>query len=240
MQTVIIDSHNEVLLYWIREYCKHKMPLVVVRIDRHHDMFSDCPRLPAKEGSNIFDYFDRMMPEIYEYAKRRLNEGNFTCPAFHYGILGSLYHFDPRKEKIDAYGRVFGEEFLDAPKTRIRSLVPAPQSIGIRAFEGDLDEICLPVVIGFDLDGLCTTDERELAKRAIEKRLKRVKSLLECISSPVLACIARSQTPREYVPADMVDELQEAALCLMERKCQAHYALPIATTGSIREAFQAG
>jgi hypothetical protein len=266
MQTVIIDSHNEVLLYWIREYCRHKMPLVVVRIDRHHDMFSDCPRLPAKEGRNIFDYFDRMMPEIYEYAKRRLNEGNFTCPAFHYGILGSLYHFDPRKEKIDAYGRVFGGEFLDAPKTRIRSsfaggkkidliewdgastrlrkqngkLVPAPQSIGVRAFEVDLEESSFPVVIGFDLDGLCTTDERELAKRAIEKRLKRVKSLLECISSPVLACIARSQTPRAYVPADMVDELQEAALCLMKRKCQAHYALPIATTGSIREAFQAG
>lgn len=51
MQTVIVDSHNEVLLYWIREYCRHKMPLVVVRIDRHHDMFSDCPRLSAKEGT---------------------------------------------------------------------------------------------------------------------------------------------------------------------------------------------
>ena len=266
MQTVIVDSHNEVLLYWIREYCKHKMPLVVVRIDRHHDMFSDCPRLPAKEGRNIFDYFDRMMPAIYEYARRRLNEGNFTCPAFHCGILGSLYHFDPRKEKIDAYGRVFREEFLDAPKTRIKSsyaggkridlmewdgastrlrkqngkLVPAPQSIGVRAFEVDLEESSFPVVIGFDLDGLCTTDERELAKRAIEKRLKRVKSLLECISSPVLACIARSQTPRAYVPPDLVDELQDAALRLLEMKCQTHYALPIATTGSIREAFQAG
>ncbi|MFZ2535001.1 hypothetical protein, partial [Methanothrix sp.] len=166
-----------------------------------------------------------MMPAIYEYARRRLNEGNFTCPAFHCGILGSLYHFDPRKEKIDAYGRVFGEEFLDVPKTRIKSsyaggkridlmewdgastrlrkqngkLVPAPQSIGVRAFEVDLEESSFPVVIGFDLDGLCTTDERDLAKGAIEKRLDRVKSLLECISAPVLACIARSQTPRAYV-----------------------------------------
>ena len=49
-------------------------------------------------------------------------------------------------------------------------------------------------------------------------RLNRVKSLLECISSPVLACIARSQTPRAYVPPGLVDELEGAALCLLDMK----------------------
>ncbi|MGB4679401.1 hypothetical protein, partial [Methanothrix sp.] len=104
MKIVIVDSHKEVLPHWIREYIARKLPLVVLRIDKHHDMFSDCPLLPAREGRGIFDYLDKMMPVICEYTRRRLNEGNFTCPAFHYGIVGTLYHFDPRGERIDAYG----------------------------------------------------------------------------------------------------------------------------------------
>ncbi len=241
MKTVIVDSHNEVFPHWIREYISHKLPLVVVRIDRHHDMFPNCPLLPAREGRDIFDYLNKMMPVICEYAQRRLNEGNFTCPAFHYGIIGSLYHFDPRKEKIDAYGRIVEGELVDGPRTKMRSsfingrridliewdeertrlrkqngmLIPAPESIDATEFEIDLDKSRYPIVIGIDLDGLCAIDDRGWTRKDILKRLKRAKSLLECISSPVLACIARSQTPRAYVPPEMVDELQEAALSLM-------------------------
>lgn len=50
MKIVIVDSHKEVLPHWIREYIARKLPLVVLRIDKHHDMFSDCPLLPAREG----------------------------------------------------------------------------------------------------------------------------------------------------------------------------------------------
>jgi hypothetical protein len=32
-----------------------------------------------------------------------------------------LYHFNPRENKIDAYGRVSGEEIIDAPKTTVIS-----------------------------------------------------------------------------------------------------------------------
>ena len=249
MKTVIVDSHNEVLPHWIREYVAHKLPLVVVRIDRHHDMFPKCPLLPAREGWGIFEYLDRMMPAICEYARRSLNEGNFTCPAFHYGIVGSVYHFDPRKEIIDAYGRVHEGKFVDAPRTVTRSAfiggkriefidwdgeeiklkkqgrkrVPVPQSIGADAFCEDMESCRYPIVIGFDLDGLCSIDDADSTRKTIGMRLKRAKSLLECISSPVLACIACSQTPRAYVPPELVDGLKEAALSLMEMKCQAHY-----------------
>ena len=244
MKTVIVDSHSEVFSHWIREYIDHRLSLVVVRIDKHHDMFPICPLLPAREGRGIFDYLDKMMPQICEYAKRRLNEGNFTCPAFHYGIVGSVYHFDPRKERIDAYGRVHEDRFVGAPRTKTRSTyvggkriefidwdgeeiklkkqgrkrVPIPQSIGADAFKGDMDNSKYPIVIGFDLDGLCSIDEGDSTRKTIGMRLKRVKSLFECISSPVLACIARSQAPRAYVPPEMVDELEEAALSLMEMK----------------------
>jgi hypothetical protein len=244
MKTVVVDSHNEVLPYWVEEFLKHKLPFVVVRIDKHHDMSQECPVLPAREGRSIFDYLDKMMPHIIEYARRRLNEGNFTCPAFHYGVVGSLYHFDPEKENIDAYGRVSGAEFVDSPRTKMKSafiggkkinlivwddtqmkmrkqggkFIPAPQSLSLDAFKEDLEESRFPIVIGFDLDGLYGMDERESPEDVIGKRLRRAKKVLECVTSPVLACIARSQTPRAYVPPDLVDSLQEMVLQLLEGK----------------------
>lgn len=268
MKTIVVDSHNEVLPYWIKKYIEYRRPLIVVRIDKHHDMFSNCPLLPAREGRSIFEHLERIMPDIREYARRRLNEGNFTCPAFHYGIIGSLYHFDPRKERIDAYGRVYNGYIIDAPKTKMRSLyigkkrinlidwdssktklrsqdgkrVPAPKTIRADELEDDLAESRFPIVLGLDLDGFCAIDERDSTRKAIEERLKKAKTLLECVSSPVLACIARSQTPRAYVPPELVDELEEAALRLIEIKADIadHHMLPIASTGSIRDAFLAG
>ena len=108
-------------------------------------------------------------------------------------------------------------------KKQGRKKVPVPQSIGAEAFCEDITNCRYPIVIGFDLDGLCSIDDTDCTRKTIAIRLKRVKSLLECISSPVLACIARSQTPRAYVPPELVDGLKEAALGLMEMKCQAHY-----------------
>lgn len=249
MKTIVVDGHNEVFAYWFEEYLRMRLPLVVVRIDRHHDMNQDCPTLPAREGRQIFDYFAKMMPHIYEYAKRKLNEGNFTCPAFYYGVVGALYHFDPRGTKIDAYGRVSGGDFADPPKTKMISeaiggkrisrivwddaqtklrndggkKIPVPQNISIASFEKDLNECRFPVAIGFDLDGLYGINERGPPKEVVAKRLERVKNVLDCISSPVFACLARSQTPRVYVPPELVDHLQQTVLHLMERRCYGLY-----------------
>lgn len=241
MKTVIIDCHKEVLPYWFKEYLRLELPLVEVRIDQHHDMNHECPTLPAREGRQILKYFSEIMPYILEYAKREINEANFTCPAFHYGIIGAVYHFNPRGEEIEAYGRVSGSEFTDAPKTkreavsiggkiinrilwdkaltklRIRGGKPIPvsQKITMDEFRRDIEDSSFPIVIGFDLDGIYGIGEGKPIEEVLEKRLGRVKSLLECASSPSFACIARSQTPRRYVPREMVDGLQEAATNLI-------------------------
>ena len=73
------------------------------------------------------------------------------------------------------------------------------------------------VLIGFDLDGLYGIGDRGNPEDVVAKRLKRAEKVLECVTSPVLACIARSQTPRTYVPPWLVDSLEEMVLCLMER-----------------------
>jgi len=249
MKTVVVDSHNEVLPYWFKEYLGLKLPLVIVRIDQHHDMNQECPALPAREGRQIFDYLAQIMPCVSEYAKRKLNEGNFTCPAFHYGIVGALYHFNPRGMKIDAYGRVSGGDIIDAPRTTLMpsiidgnrinkiiwdktltklrlhggKVIPVPQNLHIDLFKNDIDESRFPVAICFDLDGICGINDKRQTEEIVSERLERVETVLDCISAPIFACVARSQTPRTYVPPELVDHLQQIVLALIERKCLSLY-----------------
>jgi hypothetical protein len=243
MKTIIVDSHKEVLPYWLREYQKLKQPLVAVRIDKHHDMSDDCSALPASEGRQNFGYLEKIAPYISHYTEREINEANFTCPAFHYGIMGALYHFNPRLETIDAYGRVFGTRFLGNPKTKTKAtmisgkrilrlfwddkltklrvqggkVVPIPEKLTIEEFKSDISQGRFPVVIGFDLDGICAIEEKKLTEETLSSRLDKTKKVLDCIPSPVFACIARSQTPRAYVPPALVDHLQETIVSLIEK-----------------------
>ncbi len=242
MKTFIVDSHSEILPYWFGEYLKLKSPLVAVRIDKHDDMNHECPALPSSEGREIYEHFRKLMPYLHEYSKNRLNEANFTCPAFHYGVIGAVYHFNPNGERIDAYGRVSGRMFVNAPKTRkdfliiggkrsnkiiwdgmltklrIQSgrIIPAPQAITIEEFGEDIRSCSFPVAIGFDLDGLYGIGEKGIAEEIAARKIERIKRVLEHIPSPIFACIARSQTPRAYVPPEIVDKLQEMAVDLIE------------------------
>jgi hypothetical protein len=81
-----------------------------------------------------------------------------------------------------------------------------------------MDECQFPIVIGFDLDGLYGIDEKIPPEEVVGKRLERARKVLECVSSPVLTLIARSQTPRAYVPPELIDYLQETALHFIERR----------------------
>jgi hypothetical protein len=242
MKTVVIDSHKEVLPYWFREYLELKKPLVGVRIDEHHDMNHECPALPAREGRQNFEYLARLMPYILEYAKRCLNEGNFTCPAVHSGAVAAMYHFNPREEHIDAYGRISGSKIISAPKTKERyelvggksyrrivwdetytklkklkgKTIPLPEKITSDKLRADLEESTFPMAIEFDLDALYGINDHGPFEKIAAKRLEKSRRILECVDSPQLACIARSQTPRPYVPAEVVDNLEGAVLDVIE------------------------
>lgn len=242
MKTFIVDSHSEVLPYWFKEYLEWKSPLVVVRIDKHDDMNHDSPALPSGEGKQNSEYISKMIPHLDEYSKSQLNEANFTCPAFHYGVIGAVYHFNPSEKKIDAYGRVSGTKFVNVPKTKKHFLliggrrsnrivwddkatklkiqggrvIPRPQAITIEEFREDIRKSCYPVAIGFDLDGLYGIGDKGIAEEVVSRKTEKIKQVLKCIPSPVFACIARSQTPRPYVPPEIVDKLEETAVNLIE------------------------
>jgi len=242
MKTLIVDSHSEVLPYWFEEHLKLKLPLVIVRIDKHDDMNHECPALPSSEGRRTSEYLTKMMPYLYEYSKSELNEANFTCPAFHYGVIGALYHFNPNEKRINAYGRVSGTKFVNVPKTKKNFLlvggkrsnrivwddavtklriqcgriIPASQTITIDEFRKDIRGSCYPIAIGFDLDGLSGIGDKGVAEEIMARKIEKIKCVLRQIPSPVFACIARSQTPRAYVPPEKVNKLQEVALNLIE------------------------
>jgi hypothetical protein len=243
IKTIIIDSHNEIVPYWFIEYLKRGCRLVVVRIDEHHDMFHQCPAFPAREGRQSFEFLARLMPYLWDYCKRKVNEGNFTCPAFHYGILGALYHFNPRDNNVKAYGRVSGAKFMDPPKTKEKCILemgtrrswivwdeaitklkdqcgkvaPVPRTIAWDDFRKDLEESHFPAVVGFDIDGLYGLGDKGSIEKVVGKRLEKVKRVLDCVSSPAFICLARSQNPKAYVPPEKVDSLQSIVLNLLER-----------------------
>ncbi|MDQ1262355.1 MAG: hypothetical protein QG575_1536 [Euryarchaeota archaeon] len=244
IKIIIIDPHNEIVPYWFGEFLRHKCNLIVVRIDAHHDMFHYCPALPAREGRDMFQFLSGLMPYLQDYCREKVNEGNFTCPGFHYGAIGAVYHFHPKENQIDAYGRVSGSETIDAPRTvekyahfgggkcrwivwdenstRLRGssakAIPVPRKMTLNDFHRDLQDCLLPIAVGFDLDGLYGNGDRGSPDEVIKKRLAGVGKVLESVARPEFICLARSQTPRSYVPAKIVDKVQESALGLIEEK----------------------
>jgi hypothetical protein len=237
IRIVIIDPHNEIMPYWFREFLRHKCSLIVVRIDAHHDMFHCCPALPAREGREKFQFLAKLMPCLQDYCREKVNEGNFTCPGFHYGAVGALYHFHPPDNQIDAYGRVSGSETIDAPRTAEKSAhqgkwivwdeaatrlkgqsaksFPVSRKITLNDFKRDLQDCLLPTAVGFDLDGLYGNGDRGPPDEVMKKRLAGVSRVLESVARPAFICLARSQTPRSYVPAKIVERVQESALGLI-------------------------
>jgi hypothetical protein len=241
IKIIIVDPHNDIIPYWFREFLRHKCNLIVVRIDAHHDMFHYCPVLPAREGRDKYQFISRLLPYLQDYCREKVNEGNFTCPGFHYGAVGALYHFRPQENQIDAYGRVSGSETIDAPRTAERSAhsserkgkwivwdensirlkgrsaktIPVPRKITLNDLQRDLQDCLLPTAVGFDLDGLYGNGDIGSLDEVMKKRLAGVRRVLESVTGPQFICLARSQTPRSYVPAKFVDKVQHAALGLI-------------------------
>ncbi len=243
MRTIVIDPHNEILPYWFREFLNRRRTLIAVRIDAHHDMFQCSPALPSREGRDRFRFLASLMSCIQDYSRMMCNEGNFTCPAFHCGAVGAVYHFHPAKGRMDAYGRVSGLMTIDAPGTSLkradastgknRQIVwdeeatrltgragsakasPVPCRISMNDFWKDMQDCLLPVAVGFDLDGLYGNDDRGPIERVVKERLACVKTVLGMLPRPAFICIARSQRPRSYIPANIVDWLQDVALRLI-------------------------
>ena len=240
IKTIIVDPHNEIMPYWFMEFLRCKYSLIALRIDAHHDMFHCCPALPAREGRERHHHLQRLLPYLQQYSRSLVNEGNFTCPAFHYGVIRALYHYHPGRERLEAYGRASGSETKDPPKTREKSgpggsrwifwdggetdlagdeaspkTAPLPRRISRHDFQRDMQDCLHPVAVGIDLDGFYGNDDRGPVEMLLRKRIEAVRPLLLAVSRPAFICLARSQTPRSYIPERAVDLVQRAVLGLI-------------------------
>ena len=240
IKTIIVDPHNEIMPYWFMEFLRCKYSLIALRIDAHHDMFHCCPALPAREGRERHHHLQRLLPYLQQYSRSLVNEGNFTCPAFHYGVIRALYHYHPGRERLEAYGRASGSETENQPKTRVKSgpgggrwifwdggetdlagdeaspkTAPLPRRISRHDFQRDMQDCLHPVAVGIDLDGFYGNDDRGPVEMLLRKRIEAVRPLLLAVSRPAFICLARSQTPRSYIPERAVDLVQRAVLGLI-------------------------
>ena len=240
IRTIIIDPHNEIMPYWFMEFLRLKCSLIALRIDAHHDMFHCCPALPAREGRERHHHLQRLLPYLESYSRSLVNEGNFTCPAFHCGVLGALYHYHPGRERLEAYGRASGSETEGQPKTIEKSgtgkggrifwnggesdlsgdeaspkTAPLPRRISLHDFHSDMADCLLPIVVGIDLDGLYGNSDRGPVEMLLSKRIEAVRPLLQSVGRPAFICLARSQSPRSYIPERAVNLVQNAALDLV-------------------------
>ena len=107
------------------------------------------------------------------------------------------------------------DEDLIQLKGQSAKTTPAPQKITLNDFHRDLQDCLLPIAVGFDLDGLYGNGDRGPPDEVMKKRLAGVSRVLESVARPEFICLARSQTPRSYVPAKFVDRVQESALNLI-------------------------
>jgi hypothetical protein len=152
-----------------------------------------------------------------------------------------VYHFNPKENQIDAYGRVSGSETIDAPRTAEKratfgegkgkwivwdenstrlsgssaKTIPVPRKITRNDFHRDMQDCLLPTAVGFDLDGLYGNGDRGSPDEIIKKRLAEVRKVLESVARPQFICLARSQTPRCYIPERIVDRAQKSAVDLI-------------------------
>ena len=240
IRTIIVDPHNDIIPYWFMESLRRKYSLIALRIDAHHDMFHCCPALPAREGREMHHHLQRLLPYLPHYSRAMVNEGNFTCPAFHYGVLGALYHYHPDRERLEAYGRASGSETDGPPKTREKSgygrgrwifwdeaetdlsgdeaspkTAPLPRRMSLHDFQRDMQDSLKPVALGIDLDGFYGNNDRGPVERLVQRRMAGVRVVLQGVGHPAFICLARSQTPRSYIPEKAVDQVQRAVLGLI-------------------------
>ncbi|MBP7069965.1 MAG: hypothetical protein KBA97_02720 [Methanothrix sp.] len=108
-----------------------------------------------------------------------------------------------------------GEEIDLAGDEASPKTAPLPRHINLHDFQRDMEDCMNPVALGIDLDGLYSNGDRGPVELLLRKRIDAVRPLLQSVGRPAFICLARSQTPRSYIPGSAVDLVQRAALGLI-------------------------
>jgi hypothetical protein len=162
IDTLIVDPHNEVFPSWDNIFLRSA---VLLHIDHHPDMKDKIRTLESACLSHS-------RSDITKYSKQELDIESFISAGVHLGMIGVVYHIDPRFKSVFAFGRVSNgklanqptttdyEGFVrwkDAHKRNIES--PFCEFISYEELVNDLRGYTGPIICDLDLDAFnCVTD----------------------------------------------------------------------------------
>lgn len=198
---VIVNDHYEAFHYW-EKYKLHNATLL--HVDAHPDIF------------------DGVMVENPANPELRLNINDFICPAFHYGIVSSIYWINPHS--TDRFIQYLGSKNNDGAKLLATKEVPAHAfeswrrilwdeekcgkfdgagyiynpHLGINVSESQVRNEG-DIILDIDLDAFCC--DRAIFNvhinydgiKGYEDRIERTIGVLKMLKQPSLITIASSQ-----------------------------------------------
>lgn len=224
IDSLVVDPHNEALPQWDKVKKKHS---ILLHIDAHGDMGDEVATVETVGEWGV-------AKEDYQIS---LGIGNFIVVAVHYGIVGVIYHFDPRQEIVYAYGKINNGEIVYTPATKVvngmirwasPNLVEA-EILTIPQFLEQISKAQNPLIVDKDLDALlCTKSGTGFVSDLVapdpdilyKQRLEKIVRLLTYIPLPEVITISRSQTPEAYCPPDKVDMLKRECVRSFSRVFQ--------------------
>ncbi|OIO64724.1 hypothetical protein AUJ68_05075 [Candidatus Woesearchaeota archaeon CG1_02_57_44] len=200
--TVVVDQHHHA--YPHLHFLERK-PALLLHIDHHDDMTAPLTPTIEQLASEAHPH------DLMTYTATSLGMGSFLCPAFHYGLVGGLYHWDPREESVTCYGRPAAALFVGAPQTtdqggRLRwqgddgtpGYRPPSVETGLVATVAELAAYRGPLVVDIDLDAFVDATDPDYdpsfpgVPDAATYRLQVCTELLQHAPRPDLITIAES------------------------------------------------
>ncbi|HIG95473.1 TPA: hypothetical protein HA249_01095 [Candidatus Woesearchaeota archaeon] len=222
--TAVVDPHHHVVPFWYH-HLEGKQPAHLLHIDAHDDMFRD-----GIPNSRI-----RRRELMVSYTKYHLGINTFIWAADYFGLLDSIYHFDPRKKPVACFKD-------DEHEIRARALVrsdengwlcgirpenslvprPLPKPFSRENVRNRLNNSEAPLIVDIDLDALECIGRGEpcepnLPRRTYYSRLASMLEFLSTIRNPTLITLARSMHPEIYVPMDRVSDIEKDVIEGLER-----------------------
>jgi len=220
----VVDPHHHVLPFWAH-HLEGKQPAHLLHIDAHDDMFRD-----GMPYSRI-----RRRELMVTYTRHHLAINTFIWAADYFGLLDTIYHFDPRKKRVACFK---DDEQGIHVRAKVRKddngwlcgthpengLVPRPlpKPFSRETVRKRLNNSENPLMVDIDLDALeCIGRgepyESHLPRRTYYSRLASMLEFLSTIKNPTLITLARSMHPEIYVPMDRVSDIEEDVISGLKR-----------------------
>jgi len=228
--TGITENHGDVFYFWQKYNLEDA---ILLHIDSHADMYHNV------------EYAKKPLPEDY-YTK--LMNSNFICAGVHFGVVSSLYFYNPYKKKpLQDLGstkarpgrKKLGTEAgvglikwdVSTNETEEWKHFNKGPYVEMSAIEKELaSNPKQPFILDIDLDAFShkrdessyeTKDLRKRYKEKVDKTLDQLRTMRQ----PDIITITRSQGSlheRKYVYSHIVDELQDYVI----KKLNEIYAPP--------------